>query len=113
MREYFCRSCKCGKLKGVYDVGTFWYDEPKSKTNGEFDCVLQVEDGYKIYEVKNYTRPMTKVEMQQEAQQVEALASFIKIAGMGFVAASGFEDGLQGYEQLTLDDLYDFRKVRS
>lgn len=26
---------------------------------------------------------------------------------------NGFEDDIQAYEQLTLDDLYDFGKVRS
>lgn len=32
------------------DIGTYYYDDPKSKKNGEFDVVVQTKLGYIIYE---------------------------------------------------------------
>ena len=51
-RNYFSLSIKNSKLKGIKNIGTYYYDDSKTKTNGEFDVVLEKEDGFVIYEVK-------------------------------------------------------------
>lgn len=106
-REYFSRVVKQGKLKNVYDIGTFWYDIPKEKINGEFDCALKLEDGYAFYEVKFYDKKLSLVEMEREAEQVQKLAGFINVKQVGFIALNGFEEKCEKYHQLGIDDLYE------
>jgi len=105
-REYFSRRVKEGKLQGVYDIGSFWYDLPKQKLNGEFDCVLKLEEGYAFYEVKHYERPVTLREMEQEAEQVKQMAGFVNIEKVGFISLKGFEGKSEKYQQLSVEDLY-------
>jgi len=107
-REYFSRRVKAGKLQGVYDIGTFWYDVPKQKLNGEFDCVLRLEEGYAFYEVKYYARPMTLSEMEQEAEQVKRLAGFVEVQEIGFISLNGFMAQSEGYKQVSVKDIYEW-----
>lgn len=106
VREYFSRQVTQGKRTGIYDIGTFWYDLPKEKRSGEFDCVLKQADGYAFYEVKYYDHAFSKTEAQKEAKQLQDLFSFIKVNKIGFVALSGFDFTSAEYELLTGDDLY-------
>lgn len=106
VREYFSRQIIQKKRTGIYDIGTFWYDLPKEKRSGEFDCVLEQENGYAFYEVKYYDHAFSKTEAQKEAKQLQDLLSFIKVNKIGFVALSGFDFTSTEYELLTGDDLY-------
>lgn len=105
-REYFMRMVKKGVLQGIYDVGTFWYDMPKEKVNGEFDCVLQLKNGYAFYEVKYYDRPLTDSEMLQEEAQIKRLASFVNVVKIGFVAVNGFETHNSKFDLIDAEKLY-------
>ncbi len=87
--QYFQRQVKQGKRQGVYDIGTYWYDDPVSRTNGEFDCVLKMADGYDFYECKYYDHPMTREECQKEVMQLSALKG-INCRKVGFVCLGGF-----------------------
>lgn len=51
-RVYFSLLAQKGKLNGIYDIGTYYYDDSKNKSNGEFDVALEFEDKYSIYECK-------------------------------------------------------------
>ena len=106
VREYFSRQIIQKKRTGIYDIGTFWYDLPKEKRSGEFDCVLEQENGYAFYEVKYYDHAFSKTEAQKEAKQLQDLLSFIKVNKIGFVALSGFDFTSTEYELLTGNDLY-------
>lgn len=106
VREYFFRQLKQGKRGGVYDIGTFWYDLPKEKRSGEFDCVLEQEDGYAFYEVKYYEHTFSREEAEMEARQLENILNFIKISKIGFVALSGFSFATLEYDLISGEDLY-------
>lgn len=106
VREYFMRMVKKGVLEGIYDIGTFWYDIPKEKVNGEFDCVLQLKNGYAFYEVKYYDRPLTDSEMLQEEAQIKRLANFVNVEKIGFVTVNGFENTNSQYDLIDVEKLY-------
>ncbi len=48
-RTFFSLQVKEGKRKGIFRIGTYYYDDSATKTNGEFDVVLQRKDNYDIY----------------------------------------------------------------
>ena len=60
------------KLRGVSNIGTFYYDDSANKKNGEFDVVLERKNAYDIYEAKYYSVPIRLKEMQEEERQVRA-----------------------------------------
>ena len=62
-RTYFALAVRSGKMKGIYDIGTFYYDDKDNKTNGEFDVALKKADGYDIYEAKYYSGKLSEKEM--------------------------------------------------
>lgn len=88
--EYFHRAAVNGKIDDIEDFGSYWYDDPISKTNGEFDCVVKRgEDKYDFYECKFFDRKMTAEECKQEAAQLTKVPE-ITISEIGFVSIEGF-----------------------
>ena len=106
--QYFHRMAVEGKYPDVEDFGSYWYDDPVNKTNGEFDCVIKRTGAlYDFYECKFYDRPMTLKECEQEKRQLQELQG-IEVSGMGFVCSGGF--GFENKTNYTLvdgKDLYD------
>lgn len=89
--QYFHRMAVLGNYPDVEDFGSYWYDDPATKTNGEFDCVLKRSgDCYDFYECKHFDRPMTIEECRQEKEQLERIQG-IQIAKIGFVCTGGFD----------------------
>lgn len=89
--QYFHRMALLGKYPDVEDFGSYWYDDPATKTNGEFDCVLKRSgDCYDFYECKHFDRPMTIEECRQEKEQLERIQG-IQISRIGFVCTGGFD----------------------
>ena len=88
-------------------VGSYWYDDPSSRKNGEFDCALKRNGRYSLYEVKYLSRPMTYQLYEEERAKMEKV-EYIDVASLGFVSSSGFDftppsDG----EFITGEMLYD------
>ena len=83
--QYFHRMAELGNYPDIEDFGSYWYDDPAKKKNGEFDCVMKRNGNYDFYECKFYDRPMTLQECQQEEKQVRSMVSKI-----GFVCTGGF-----------------------
>ncbi len=104
-REYFSLRARAGKLKGVTNIGTFYYDDSKNKTNGEFDVVLERKNAYDIYEVKYYSVPLSSGEMMKEKEQI-SLIKGLNVGRIGFIAAGGFESKPDGFDFISGDDLY-------
>lgn len=104
--QYFMRLIKNGTLKAVYDVGSYWYDDPKTRTNGEFDVVLKRKESYDIYECKYYTHLMKKKECDLEAKQI-ANVKGIECGKIGFISLSGFEFETDEYVLLDGGKLFD------
>lgn len=105
-KEYYYRRSRRYPELGIRDIGSFWYDIPKEHRNGEFDCVLQYEDGYSVIEVKYYQNPMTVGEIRQELDQIRALSNFMQIRKVGFLCLGGFEKTDENLELIDGNMLY-------
>ncbi len=89
--QYFHRMAVQGKYPDIEDFGSYWYDDPVNKANGEFDCVIKrTGDLYDFYECKFFDRPMTLKECEQEKKQLLEMQG-IDVSGIGFVCAGGFD----------------------
>ena len=100
--QYFHRMALKGQDPEMEDFGAYWYDDPKTKTNGEFDCVVKrIGELYDFYECKFYDRPMTREECERERDQLKHIQG-IQVSGTGFVCTGGF-DFERGEEMLLVD----------
>lgn len=104
-RSYFSNQVQSRKLKGVLNIGTYYYDDSKTKTNGEFDVVLQRKSAYDIYEVKYLAAPMSQKQIQEEISQISKIKG-IKVGEIGFISINGFEADVGEYVFLDGAALY-------
>ena len=89
--QYFHRMAGRGDYADVTDFGCYWYDDPVSKTNGEYDCVLQRQgEKYDFFECKYFDRKMTLEECRQEEKQMRQ-QTWLEVARVGFVCTGGFD----------------------
>lgn len=89
--QYFHRMSVMGKYADIEDFGSYWYDDPDTKTNGEFDCVIKrTGELYDFYECKYFNRPMTLEECEKEKEQLSHIKG-INVSKIGFVCAGGFD----------------------
>ncbi len=89
--QYFHRMAIMGKYEDIEDFGSYWYDDPATKTNGEFDCVIKrTGELYDFYECKYFARPMTLAECGQEREQLKHTQG-IDVSRIGFVCTGGFD----------------------
>ncbi len=89
--QYFHRMAVQGKYADIEDFGSYWYDDPETKSNGEFDCVIKrTGELYDFYECKYFDRPMTLEECEQEREQLKRMHG-IEVSGIGFICAGGFD----------------------
>ena len=88
--EYFHRKAINGEMDDIEDFGSYWYDDPVKKTNGEFDCVVKrTGDKYDFYECKFFDRKMTEDECRREEMQLDEIKG-INVDRVGFVNIEGF-----------------------
>lgn len=104
-RTFFSLQVKEGKRKGIFRIGTYYYDDSITKTNGEFDVVLQRKDNYDVYEVKYYSKPLSLTEMQEEEEQIIDIKG-LAVGNIGFISVSGFEEVPYEYDCICGDELY-------
>ena len=104
-RTYFSILVKKGKLKGVLDIGTYYYDDSANKRHGEFDIVLKRKDAYDIYEAKYYAGMLSEKEMLDEERQIQRIKG-LNIGNIGFVTVSGAETKFDRFAYIDGEDLY-------
>lgn len=104
-RSFFSVLAQAGKLPGITNIGTYYYDDPVNHKNGEFDVALAFGDEYEIYETKYYKKPMTLAEIHHEAGQVREIKS-LNVVRLGYIAVNGFEELEEGFTYYTGEDLY-------
>lgn len=104
-RDYFSLQVRSGKMKGVRNIGSYYYDDPIHRKNGEFDVALEFADGYEIYEAKYYAQPMTLDEINREVQQVEEIKE-LTVKQIGFIAINGFAEREEPYLYLDGNDIF-------
>ena len=89
-KEYFRLKAFNGELDGIMDIGTYWYDDKATRSNGEFDCVLEFEDGYDVYECKYLKGRMSRAMADEEAGKIRAITAFHP-RRIGLVSVEGFD----------------------
>ena len=107
VRTYFSLRIKNNDLLGIKNIGTYYYDDPFNKINGEFDVVLEYEDGYYIYKVKYLKDKLKKDIINKEINQIRNIKG-LRIVGIGFVNPNGFVDKIEGISYINGNDLYNF-----
>ena len=105
-QQYFARLSRAGKMPGVRDFGSYWYDDPKTRKNGEFDCVLARENRVDFYECKYRLTPMSEGECRGEEEQVRAIPE-VEVGEIGFVCTGGFDFESDRYQLIGGSDLYE------
>ncbi|MBQ9396057.1 MAG: ATP-binding protein [Proteobacteria bacterium] len=105
-RQYLIRQNKLRALPEVFEkIGKYYYNDPKTKTNGEFDVVTYDPKGYTFYEVKFRKMPITDSLIRDEIKQVNKSGLFCY--QYGFISRSGFDVTPQSNLLLIpLDELY-------
>lgn len=107
-RQFLIRKNRLGKTDEIFEkIGKYWYDDPKTKTNGEFDLVTQDNKGYIFYEAKFRKEPLTKNVIDEEIAQVKNTG--FQCYKFGFISRSGFS-GVKGDDLIliNLPELYEF-----
>ena len=104
-RDYFSLQVRSGKMKGVRNIGSYYYDDPIHHKNGEFDVALEFADGYEIYEAKYYAQPMTIDEIHREVRQVEGIKE-LTVKQIGFIAINGFVEREEPYFYLDGNNIF-------
>ena len=105
VKSYFSLKAKNNQLKGLLNIGSFYYDDSITKTNGEFDVALKYKNHYEIYEVKYLTNEMSKKLIEKEVEQINNIQG-LNIEKIGFVSVNGFESIDNKYIYLTGEDIY-------
>lgn len=103
-RQYFISLVRSGERNDITRIGTYWYDDRNTHTNGEFDIALETMDGYEIYDAKFLTAPFSEAEAEKEARQIKALN--LSISRWGIISTAGFEKKSEDYIQLSMKDLF-------
>ena len=104
-RDYFSIMVQSGKMRGIRNIGVYYYDDSKNKKHGEFDVVLQRKDGFEFYEVKYFNAPLKLSEMKKEEEQIQDIQG-VNISKIGFVSVNGFEAADAKYSCLCGSDIY-------
>lgn len=105
-KQYLIRQNRAGKIDSAFDrIGKYYYDDPKTQNNGEFDIVTEDPDGYIFYEAKFHKEPMSLAMIHEEIKHVQATG--LNCYRYGFITRSGFQcEPTDRMFFLTLDDLY-------
>lgn len=82
------------KLTGVYNIGTYYYDDPINNKNGEFDLAIQRKDYYDLIEVKYLNKKVSSSIVNKEISQIKEIKD-LKIKDYGFISINGFEDNIK------------------
>ena len=65
-RQYLIRQNRIGNIDPVLEkIGKYYYDDPKTRSNGEFDVVSEDEKGYIFYEGKKRKRKIIPKKVEQ------------------------------------------------
>ncbi len=105
-KQYLIRKNRLGEIEPVLqNIGKYYYDNPKNRTNGEFDIVSEDEYGYIFYEVKFRKKEITDEIIDEEISQVNATG--LNCYKYVFFSRSGFNcKERENVKFITLEELY-------
>ena len=104
-RTYFSILIRQGKLRGVKNIGTYYYDDSITRTNSEFDVVLKRSASYDIYEVKYYNSVLDEKELLLEAEKINNVKG-LPLGKIGFISACGFASKSDNFELIDGEMVY-------
>ena len=109
-RQYLVRMNRAGAINPPFNtIGSYWYDDPASKTNGEFGVVTEDPYGYVFYEAKFRATPVTTAMIEQEIEQVRRTG--LNCFRYGFFSRTGFD--VVASDRLVLIDLKDMYQLEA
>jgi len=89
-RQYLIRLNKSGKIDPSFEkIGKYYYDDPISHSNGEFDVVTEDEKGFVFYEAKFRKNPVTDSVIEEEIAQITKTG--LNCYRYAFISRSGFK----------------------
>ena len=94
VRMYLSLQVKQGKLKNILNIGTYYYDDPINKMNGEFDVALEKDNGFDIIEAKFLKSKVDEKIIYEETKQIKNIKE-LNIINIGFASINGFEDNIK------------------
>ena len=105
-KDYLIRQNRAGNLEPPFEkIGKYYYDDPKTHTNGEFDVVTLDENGYVFCEAKFREKPLTEAMIDEEISQVKATG--LECYKYLFISRSGFTlKDKENTELIELSELY-------
>ncbi len=103
--QYFSLKVKKGLMKGIRNIGTYYYDDVVNKTNGEFDIALEKEKGFDIIEVKYYKNKISYPMVNKEIHQIKSIND-LEIDKIGFISINGFEEDFELDYMIDGNNLY-------
>ena len=105
-KQYLIRQNRAGKIEPPFDkIGKYYYDDPKTRSNGEFDTVTEDPLGYIFYESKFRREPVSLAMIHEEIKQVQTTG--LNCYKYGFFSRSGFQcEPTDHMIFIHLDDLY-------
>ena len=105
-KQYLIRENRAGRIAPAFDrIGKCYYDDPKARTNGEFDIVTEDPYGYIFYESKFRREPLPLTMILEEIRQVQATG--LRCYKYGFFSRSGFQcDPADNMIFISLDEMY-------
>ena len=105
-KQYLIRQNRAGRIEPPFDkIGKYYYDDPKTRSNGEFDTVTDDPLGYIFYESKFRREPMSPAMIHEEIKQVQTTG--LNCYKYGFFSRSGFQcEPTDHMIFIHLDDLY-------
>ncbi len=105
-KEYLIKENKNNKLKTpFFKIGTYYYDNPETKTKGEFDVVTLDKNGYIFYECKYKEKAINKEIIDEEIEQIKKTS--LNCYKFGFFSKSGFDNNIdKNIIKYNIDDLF-------
>lgn len=105
-KQYLIRQNRAGKIEPPFDkIGKYYYDDPKTRSNGEFDTVTEDPLGYIFYESKFRREPVSLAMIHEEIKQVQTTG--LNCYKYGFFSRSGYQcEPTDHMIFIHLDDLY-------
>ena len=105
-KQYLIRQNRAGRIEPPFDkIGKYYYDDPKTRSNGEFDTVTEDPLGYIFYESKFRREPVSLAMIHEEIKQVQTTG--LNCYKYGFFSRSGFQcEPTDHMIFIHLDDLY-------
>ena len=90
----------------IHEIGTYSFDDRKSKTNRQFDVVTKDSNGYISYECKFTKAPIDLTVIHEEEYQIKNCG--IDFYKLGFISRTGFSEEVSRteYNCIELKDFY-------